>query len=331
MFSNSKISNIIGKLKGIILENKLKIYLIILISAVIFPIITDNQYYIYIGVLTLMYMILASSLNIIVGYTYQYLIGFAGFFAIGAYTTAIITTSYEVNFIFVFLISGIIASIFALLLGIPTSRLGGIFFAFATLGFGEIIRLIIINWDTLTRGTFGIPGIPRPKLFNFIINTNTNFYYFALLILLVQLFISYRVINSRVGRAWLSLKENSEAAKAMGIKIAKYRVLNLMYGTFWAGMGGAFFAYFTQYVSPDTFVLDEGFRIFAMVLVGGMGTLIGPIAGSGLLTILPELVREFARYQLIIYGIAILLIIHYRPQGLFGAKELAQAKVEEKK
>src|SRR6056297_2909484 len=315
MFSNSKISNIIGNLKGIILENKLKIYLIILILALIFPFITNNQYYIYIGVLTLMYMILASSLNIIVGYTYQYLIGFAGFFAIGSYTTAIITTSFKVNFIFVFLISGIIAS----------------FFAFATLGFGEIIRLIIINWDTLTRGTFGIPGIPRPKLFNFIINTNTNFYFFALLILLVQLFISYRVINSRVGRAWLSLKENSEAAKAMGIKIAKYRVLNLMYGTFWAGIGGAFYAYFTQYVSPDTFVLDEGFRIFAMVLVGGMGTLIGPIAGSGLLTILPELVREFARYQLIIYGVAILLIIHYRPQGLFGAKELAQAKVKDEK
>lgn len=312
------ISENLKKVKALIKENKKKAILILLVLAAIFPHLTDNNYFIYIGVTVVLYMILASALNIILGYTFQYLIGFAGFFAIGAYTTAILSTRTEINFLIILLISGFMCSIFSILLGIPTYRLGGIFFAFASLGFGEIIRLTIINWETLTRGTFGIPGIPSPEIFNLQISTNTRFFYFGLIILILHLFMSYRIINSRVGRAWISLRENEAAAKSMGVDTLKYKLLNLMYGTFWAGIGGGFYAYFSRYVSPDTFVLDEGFRIFAMVLVGGMGTLVGPLIGSGLLTLLPQIFREFSRYQLVIYGIAILLIMHYRPQGLFG-------------
>jgi branched-chain amino acid transport system permease protein len=318
---NSNSNNIFTKYQHMFL-------LSLLILLIIFPQLTNNQYYIYIAAKVLLYMILASSLNIIAGYTYQYLIGFVAFFAIGSYSAAIISKAYNINFILVFLLSGLICSIFGVLLGIPASRLGGIFFAFATLGFSEIVRLIIINWDSLTRGTFGIPGIPSPELFNLKLITNSHFYYMGLLLLAVMLFISNRIIKSRIGRAWLALKENQEAARAMGVDVVKYKIMNLAYGSFWAGIGGAFYAYFTRYVSPDTFVLDESFRIFAMVLVGGMGTLAGPIVGSGVLVLLPEIFREFARYQLVIYGIAILLVIHYRPQGLLGARELAKVKVE---
>ena len=318
----------IEELKHILEKHQSGLLIILLILFIAFPQLTGNQYFIYIGTRVLLYMILASSLNIIAGYTYQYLIGFVGFFAIGAYAAAIISKNYSLNFLLVFLISGLVCSLTGLLLGIPASRLGGIFFAFATLGFSEIIRLIIINWDSLTRGTFGIPGIPAPELFNFRFTANTHFYYLALVFLLLQLFVSNRIIRSRIGRAWLALKENIDAARAMGIDVVKYKVINLMYGAFWAGIGGAFFAYFARYVSPDTFVLDESFRIFAMVLVGGMGTLSGPILGSGILVLLPEVMRGFARYQLVIYGAAILLVIHYRPQGLLGSKELARSKVE---
>lgn len=321
--------NIIEKIKKLIIKNKIKSMLLLLILIIIFPQITDNNYLIYIGATIMMYMILASALNVIVGYTYQYLIGFAGFFAIGAYTTGILATNYNINFLFVFIISGIMCMIASLILGIPTYKLSGIFFAFASLGFGEIIRLIIVNWDSLTRGTFGIPGIPSPELFNFSINSNTRFYYLALIILIIHLFVSNRIVNSRIGRAWISLRENEDAAKSMGVDTFKYKLYNLMYGTFWAGIGGSFYAYFARYVSPDTFVLDEGFRIFAMVLVGGMGTLVGPLVGSGLLTLLPQIFREFARFQLIIYGIAILLIMHFRPQGLIGAKEIASMSMKE--
>lgn len=306
------------KLKSLIKENNKTIILILVILAMIFPHLTDNNYFIYVGVTILLYMILASALNIILGYTFQYLIGFAGFFAIGAYTTAILSTRSDINFLLILLISGFLCAIFSILIGIPTYRLGGIFFAFASLGFGEIIRLTIINWDSLTRGTFGIPGIPSPEIFNMSISTNTQFYYLGLIILLLHLFMSYRIINSRVGRAWISLRENEDAAKSLGVDTFKYKLLNLMYGTFWAGIGGGFYAYFSRYVSPDTFILDEGFRIFAMVLVGGMGTLTGPLVGSGLLTLLPQIFREFSRYQLVIYGIAILLVMHYRPQGILG-------------
>jgi len=321
--------NFIEKIKRTIIDNKIKSILLLLIISMIFPQITENNYYIYIGATILLYMLLASSLNMIVGYTYQYLIGFAGFFAVGAYTTAILSTNYEINFLFIFIISGILCCIVSLILGIPTYKLGGIFFAFASLGFGEIIRLVIINWDSLTRGTFGIPGIPSPEIFNLSINSNTRFYYLALIILVIHLFVSNRVINSRIGRAWISLRENEDAAKSMGVDTFRYKLYNLMYGTFWAGIGGSFYAYFARYVSPDTFVLDEGFRIFAMVLVGGMGTLVGPLVGGGLLTLLPQVFREFARFQLVIYGVAILLIMHFRPQGLIGAKEIASMSIKE--
>jgi len=319
----------IDEAKKIINKNKIKTIIFLIVVAIMFPQLTDNNFFIYIGATVLLYMLLASSLNIIVGYTYQYLIGFAGFFAVGAYTTAILSTSYEINFLLLFLLSGVICIFFSLLLGIPTYRLGGIFFAFASLGFGEIIRLVIINWDSLTRGTFGIPGIPSPEIFNLSINNNTKFYYLVLIILIIHLFISNRVVESRIGRAWISLRENEDAAKSMGVDTFKYKLYNLAYGTFWAGVAGSYYAYFARYVSPDTFVLDESFRIFAMVLVGGMGTLVGPLVGSGLLTLLPQVFREFARFQLIIYGIAILLVMHYRPQGIIGAKEIASISLDE--
>ncbi len=298
------------------------VYFLVLIGifVLIFPQLTDNQYILHISIRILIYMLLASSLNMIVGYTGQYNIGQAGFYAIGAYTAAIIATRAGYSFLLILPLCGIMAASMSAFLGFPTLRLRGIFFAFTTLGFSEVVRLTILNWRTLTRGTFGIPGIPLPEIVNFQISTNNHFYYLGLFLLVVMLFISHRLINSRIGRAWVAIREDENAAKAMGVETFKYKMINLMYGTFWAGIAGGFFAYFAGYISADSFILDESFAILAMVLVGGKGTLVGPIVGAIILTILPELVREIARYRLVIFGIAILVMVHYRPQGIAGAK-----------
>lgn len=312
--------NLIKKTVANINNNQKKYLSILILILVILPFLVDNQYVLHIAVLSLMYILLASSLNVIVGYTGQYNIGHVAFFAIGAYTAAIISTRFEINFLLVILLSGITASLFSLLLGLPTLRLRGIFFAFTTLGFAEITRLTILNWRSLTRGPFGIPGIPIPKLFGISLSSNTHFYFIIFILLALMLFMTYRIINSRIGRAWISIREDEQASASMGVDTFKYKIMNLMYGTFWAGTGGAFFAYFAGYISADSFILDESFRFFAMVLVGGTGTLAGPILGGALLTILPQIFRSFARYQMIIYGLAILLIIHYKPEGLLGGR-----------
>lgn len=313
-------ANLFKKIVANINKNK-RIYLAALILFLIaLPILIENQYIMHIAVLSLMYILLASSLNVIVGYTGQYNIGHVAFYAIGAYTAAIISTRFEVNFLIVILLSGLVASLFSLFLGLPTLRLRGIFFAFTTLGFAEITRLTILNWRSLTRGPFGIPGIPIPKLFGISLSSNTHFYFMIFILLLLMLLMTYRIKNSRIGRAWISIREDEEASASMGVDTFKYKIMNLMYGTFWAGVGGAFFAYFAGYVSADSFILDESFRFFAMVLVGGTGTLAGPILGGAVLTILPQIFRSFARYQMIIYGIAILFIIHYKPEGLLGGR-----------
>lgn len=320
------------KLKEIIdyLRGK-SVYLMVLagIFVLIFPQLTDNQYFLHIAIRILIYVLLASSLNIIVGYTGQYNIGQAGFYAIGAYTAAILATRAGYGFLVILPLCGIFAATLSLALGFPTLRLRGIFFAFTTLGFSEVVRLTILNWRTLTRGTFGIPGIPLPQIFQLQISTNVQFYYLGLILIAIMLFISHRVINSRIGRAWVAIREDEDAARAMGIDTFKFKIINLLYGTFWAGIAGGFFAYFSGYISADSFVLDESFAILAMVLVGGKGTLLGPIVGAVILTILPEMVREIARYRLVIFGLAILIMVHYRPQGIAGASSIGRRLSED--
>src|SRR5690554_935460 len=271
----------------------------------------------------LIYVLLASSLNIINGYSGQFNIGHAGFYCVGAYTAAILATRFGLSFWILLPLSGLAAAIFSLFLGLPTLRLKGIFLAITTLGFSEIIRLTVLNWTSLTRGPMGIPGIPFPEFFGYSITNNVQFYYIILGIVLLMLFISNRILNSRIGRAWLAIREDELAAKSMGVETFRYKLLNFVYGTFWAGVAGCFYAFFNSYISADSFIVDEGFSMLAMVIVGGQGTLIGPVVGAIFLTALPEFVRSIAEYRLVIFGGAIIITMLVRPQGIVGSETLA--------
>ncbi|HOP74370.1 MAG TPA: branched-chain amino acid ABC transporter permease [Bacillota bacterium] len=300
------------------------VYFLSAIALLMFPWFIQNDYWLRVAIMIGLYIILASSLNLINGYTGQFNIGHAGFYCIGAYTAAILATRYHFSFWLLLPLSGIVAALFSILIGLATLRLKGIYFSMTTLGFSEIIRLTVLNWASLTRGPMGIPGIPLPELFGFHLASNRHFYYIVLALTGIMLFLSKRVISSRIGRAWIAIREDEDAARAMGVETFRYKLYNLIFGTFWAGVAGCFYAFFTSFISADSFTLDEGFSILAMVLVGGQGNLIGPVIGAASLTILPEIFRNMAQLRLVIFGAAILIMIYLRPQGLAGSSILSQ-------
>lgn len=283
------------------------------------PFFLRNEYFMRVATVVVLYALLASSLNVINGYSGQFNIGHAAFYCIGAYTAALLAKRFGLSFWLLLPLGGIASAVFSILLGVPTLRLRGIYFAMTTLGFSEIVRLVVLNWQSLTRGPMGIPGIPFPEFFGIQFRSNVHFYYVILGITIVMLFFTRRVLNSRIGRAWIAIREDEAAARAMGVEVFRLKLLNLAYGAFWAGVAGCFYAFFASFISPDSFTLDEGFSMLAMVLVGGQGTLFGPIVGATFLTILSETFRSIAQYRLIIFGIAILLTIHLRPQGIAGS------------
>ncbi len=305
-------------------KNRMILTIGLIIITLFLPLFVNNSFYMRVLVNVLIYVLLASSLNVINGYSGQFNIGHAGFYCVGAYTAAILATRFGLSFWLLLPISGLMAALFSTFLGLPTLRLKGIFLAITTLGFSEIIRLTVLNWTSLTRGPMGIPGIPFPELFGIKITNNTQYYYIILFIVFLMLFITNRILKSRIGRAWIAIREDELAAKSMGVETFKYKLLNFAYGTFWAGVAGCFYAFFSSYVSADSFILDEGFSILGMVIVGGQGTLIGPIIGATFLTILPELVRSIAEYRLLIFGAAIVITMLVRPQGIAGSEMLSQ-------
>ncbi len=268
---------------------------------------------------TFMYMILAGSLNVINGYSGQFNIGHAGFYCIGAYTEAILATKVGMSFWFALPLGGVMAAIIGLLVALPTLKLRGTYLAIVTLGFSEIIRLVALNWEGLTGGPIGIKGIPAPWFFGIKLSKSVNYYYVFLGLVVLFFFCTYRVIHSRVGRAWMSIREDELAAKSLGVETRFWKATNFMYGAFWAGIAGAAFSPYFKFISSDMFTLDEGFNILSMVIIGGQGTLLGPAVGSIIVNLLTEVLRPISQYRLVVYALLIIFMMWLRPQGLVGA------------
>ena len=299
------------------IENKL----IVLIMGLLFciPLVVTSKVIVNTFTLILLYVVLVSSLNIVNGYSGQFNVGQAGFYCIGAYTAAILSTRCGWSFWILLPISGLMASIASLLLSIPTAKLKGMYFTIVTLGFSEIIRQLCLNWNSLTRGPRGISGIKSPYFFGISYARSTFFYYVIFIIAVILIICTKRVLSSRIGRAWLAIREDSAAAASLGIDTAKYKMLNIAYSAFWAGVAGCVYVFFQRFVSPDTFSLDESFNILAMNIIGGQGTLLGPIIGALVVNLLTELFRSALQYRMLIYSALIIVMMWLRPQGLVGA------------
>ena len=270
-----------------------------------------NRYYARIVILICINVILAVSLNLIIGITGQLTLGHAGFMSIGAYAAAMATIQLNVPFPIALLLGGLAAGLIGYLIGLPTLSLKGDYLAITTLGFGEIIRVVITNIDQLGGGR-GLSGIPPKTTFAWVFT-----------IMVVTILIIYNIARSSQGRAMMSVREDEIAAEAMGINTTKYKIMAFVIGSFLAGIAGGLFSHYLMYIKPEQFGFLKSVDLVTYVVMGGMGSLTGSVFSTGILTVLPEFLRFMNDYRMIIYPLALIVIMRFRPQGLMGTKELS--------
>ena len=298
--------------------------LIILVATLLVPMVITESYHLHLVNITYIYIIMALSLGLIVGFIGELSLGHAAFFAIGAYTSALITKDLGLSFWITLPIAITFATLTGFLVGYPALRLKGPFFAITTLAFGEIIRLVINNLEELTRGAMGLPGIKPPnpitipRLFTIDFYDRRVFYYLILSFVLLSIIIVYRIVNSRVGRAFVAIREDDVLAKSIGVNVMRFKIIAFLVSSGMAGLGGALYAHYFLFISPVTFDVSQSINMVLMVIIGGSTSILGPILGAFLITLLPEILRAIAEYRMVIYGAILVLAIIFMPEGIVG-------------
>src|SRR5208283_3822369 len=296
---------------------KILFMMLLLLITIIFPKILDSNYWLNLINLAISYSVACIGLNIVLGYAGQLSLAQAGFWGLGAYTSAILTTQFGVPVWIGLIASFIVAGLFGILLGIPTLKLTGHYLAMATIGFGIILQLILINTIWLTKGSDGIPNIPSPSFFSFELKHPNTFFYVAIFILILLTLIAIRIKNSRIGRSFMAIRENEMAAETMGVDSTYYKIMAFALSAGYAGIGGWMFAHScSHYISPDTFSFGQSVLLLSMAVVGGIGSAIGAIIGATLLTLVPEFFRFLKDYYLMFYAACIVLIMIFMPGGI---------------
>ena len=296
-----------------------------------------------IATLAMIYVMLGLGLNIVVGFAGLLDLGFVGFYAVGAYTYGLLFHWLGWSFWEALPLAGAFAALFGFVLGFPVLRLRGDYLAIVTLGFGEIIRLLLVNLTSFTGGPDGISGIPKPTVFGVEMTRSASvegtqtfhellglefnslhlvifLYLMALMLAVFTLWVSSRLIRMPIGRAWEALREDEIACRSLGLNPMVIKLSAFTLGAMFAGLGGAFFAARQGIVNPESFSFIESALILAIVVLGGMGSQLGVIVAAILITVLPELAREFSEYRMLIFGLVMILMMVWRPQGLLPAK-----------
>ncbi|MDI6823955.1 MAG: branched-chain amino acid ABC transporter permease [Bacillota bacterium] len=288
-----------------------------LAAAVAYPWLV-NDYWVDVMNFCGIYMLLGLSLNIIVGYAGLFNLGHAAFYAVGAYTTAILSTRFGIPSLWLLPVSALAAAAFAYVISRPIIHLRGDYLCVVTIGFGEIVRIALINNPGgLTGGVNGIIGVPRPDLGLFTVRSVDQYYYFILFFIVLFVWGMGRLERSRIGRAWTCIREDETAAEAMGIDTASLKLLAFVLGAAGAGLAGNIYATKMTLVAPEGFNFWESCVMFCIVVLGGTGSIPGVIVASLGMAALPELFREFARARMLVFGLAMVLMMIFRPQGLW--------------
>jgi branched-chain amino acid transport system permease protein len=287
------------------------------------PYCVTSSYVMHIIILSGIYVIFALSYDIVVGYLGMLSLAHPAFYGIGAYTSVLLVMKLNVPFLLAFAAAGPMALIVALCVGYPALRLSYHSFAIVTLAFTLITKIVWINWESLTNGPMGIPGVPRPKIavpFLGTINiaTSTGYYYFVLVLVVLTCLFIYLLINSRVGRALLSIRENEVLAETLGVNAFKYRMIAFGIGAFFAGIAGSFTAHYITFVGPEFTDFYYITMLLIMVILGGSGTIHGVILGAIVFTFLPEYLRITPEFRDVIYGCVLLLTVIFMPGGIGG-------------
>lgn len=267
-----------------------------------------------------LYSMLGMGLNVLVGYTGQVSLGHAGFYGIGAYACALLQVRLGMGFWPALLLGGVITALIGFLLGLPTLRLSGTYLSIVTLGFCEVVQMILKQWESVTFGNYGVRNIPKPTLFGYTFNLQNGGFYQIILVLAVLTAIAcYAIKNSKTGRAFLAIKDDELAATMMGIKTSRYKILAFVISAFITGIAGGFYSVINNgYIEPTNFVFNISILIISVVIVGGLGTIRGMVFGSALLLLFPEVFRGLNEWRFVIYGVLLVLMMQFRPQGALG-------------
>lgn len=290
----------------------------VILPVLLVPLAVGNVYYLRLVNLGMIYGIFSLGLNILTGYTGITSFGHAGFFAVGAYASAILSTKLGLPTLAAAASAGLITAAVGYAVSVPVLRISGIYLAMVTLGFAEFVRLLAINLEWLTGGPLGIARIPPLAVFGVSLVTERGRFYFlyAATALLVLLFV--RITRSRFGRSLPALRDSEEAASSIGIPCASNKMAAFFVSGLYSGLAGALYAHFDRFISPDTFQFDLSVLVLCMVVVGGMGSVFGSLAGAGILVVLLEVFQPLGDYRLIAYGALLMVMITWFPRGLAG-------------
>lgn len=292
---------------------------VLLAFALIFPLIAGSEYQIYVMALAFIWAIAVYGLNIITGFCGQLNLAHGGFFAIGAYVVAILTVDHGWAFWPAFIASGVFSAVFGFLVGIVSLRLKEHYFAIFTLCVGFIIYLLLDKWEALTHGSLGIINIAPPEGFGLIDFTRTiPFYYLVLFFLVLAIVLVSRIASSLVGRTFLAIRISDDLAQSLGINLMRNKVLAFVLSTVYAGLAGGLYAGVVRFIGPAEAEVVHTFDIITYLLVGGIGTLMGPLVGTMAITWLTQAVQSFEEYRMIVFGPMLVLLVIFMPKGVVG-------------
>jgi len=310
-----------------------------LLFALLVPVLFySNRYLLDLGILVLTYIMLGWGLNIVVGLAGLLDLGYVAFYAVGAYSYALLAKNFGFSFWLCLPLAGVLASFWGILLGFPVLRLRGDYLAIVTLAFGEIIRLVIVNWQDLTGGPNGVSGIPRPSFFGIPFNNEPDgfaavfhlefsathrvvfLYYLILALALITCAVTIRLRQLPIGRAWEALREDEIACRALGINTTNTKLTAFATGAMFAGFAGSFFATRQGFISPESFVFMESALVLAIVVLGGMGSQLGVVIAAVVMVGGFELFRNFEQFRMLVFGAAMTGIMVWRPRGLIATR-----------
>jgi branched-chain amino acid transport system permease protein len=292
-----------------------------------------EAYLMHLLIIICIYVILAASLNLAVGYTGLLNLGHVAFYAVGAYTSALLALNFNIPFWFGLIAGGLLAALFGFLLSYPTLRLKGDYLALGTLGFSIIIESVLKNWTSLTRGPLGLPGIPKPELFGFVFSSLESYTLLALALATLTFFILFRLGKSPFGRLLRAIKDDEIATKTVGKDTFATKAQALAVSAFFAGIAGSLYAHYITFIDPTSFSITETILVFSMVLIGGTRSMWGSLAGAILLVLLPEPLRFLPLPSSIIggmrqalYAALLIIVIRWRPDGLISEETLKKGR-----
>jgi len=286
--------------------------------ALTLPLWLPSAYHLHVAIMAGIFGVLALSLNLLLGYTGQLSLGHAAFFGIGAYTSALLTLKLEWSFWPALAAAIALAGAAGWFIGRLSLKLRGAYFVLVTISFAGVISLVSVNWIELTNGPLGLPGVPAPELLGWSLRTKTAYYYLVLAALALSYLVCARLVRSRIGRAFVALRENEPLAESIGVDVTHYLVLAAVVSAAMAGLGGSLYAHYTRFVSPEVFLFSYTVTMVIMVVAGGKGTLAGPLVGAVLFTALPEALRAATswQWQMLAYGVLLVLLVVFMPRGI---------------